>query len=59
MASKNTILDSQMYKVKYGDGHKVAMAANAITRNLLAQVEQDRHIFVLFDEIIDWQTYGS
>ena len=47
-----------MYKVKYKDVHKVAMAANAIKINLFAQVDQDGQRFVLFDEIIDWQTDG-
>ena len=35
------------------------MASNAIASNLFAQVYQDGQIFVLFDEIIDWQTDGS
>ena len=35
------------------------MAANAIASNLFAQIEQDGQRFVLFDEIIDWQTDGS
>ena len=48
-----------MYKVEYEDGNKVAMAAKAIASNLFAQVDQDGQIFVLFDEIIDWQTDGS
>ena len=47
-----------MYEVEYEDGHKVAMAANAIVSNLFAQVDQDRQIFLLFDEIIDWRTDG-
>ena len=48
-----------MYEVEYEDGHKVAMAANAISSNLFTQVDQDGQRFVLFDEIIDWQTDGS
>ena len=56
--SKNTILDSRMYEVEYEDGHKVAMAANAIASNLFVQVDQDGQRFVLFDEIIDWRTDG-
>ena len=48
-----------MYEVKYKDGHKVAMAVNAIVSNLFAQVDQDGQIFVLFDEIIYWRTDGS
>ena len=48
-----------MYKVEYKDGHKVAMASNAIAGNLFAQVDQDWQIFVIFDEIFDWRTDGS
>ena len=48
-----------MYEVEYKYGHKVAMDVNAIASNLLAEVYQDRQRFVLFDEIIDWQTDGS
>ena len=58
-ASKNLILDYQMYEVEYKDGHKVAMAANAIASNIFAQVDQDGQRLVLFDEIIDWKTDGS
>ena len=53
------MIDSRMYEVKYEDGHKVAMAANSIASNLFAQIDQDRQRFLLFDEIIDWRTYGS
>ena len=56
-ASKNPILNSQMYEVQYKDGHKVYMAANSIDSNLFAQVEQEVQRFALFDEIIDWRTY--
>ena len=35
------------------------MAANAIASNLFTQADQDGQRFVLFDEIIDWQTDGS
>ena len=48
-----------MYEVEYEYGHKVAMAANAIASSLFAPVDQDGQIFVLFNEIIDWQTDGS
>ena len=57
--SKNPILDSRMYEVEYKEGHKLAMADNAIASNLFAQVDQDGQIFVFFDEIIDWRTDGS
>ena len=34
------ILDSRMYEVEYRDGYIAAMAANIITENLVAQVDQ-------------------
>ena len=34
----NSVIES---KVEFEDGHKVAMAANAIASNLFAQVDQD------------------
>ena len=48
-----------MYEVEYKDGHKVAMAANAIASNLFSQVDQDEQRFLLFNEIIDWRTDWS
>ena len=39
--------------------HKLDMAANAISSNLFAQVDQDGQRFLLFNEIIDWRTDGS
>ena len=58
-ASENPILDIRMYEVEYANGYKTAMAANAITSNLFAQVDQDGQRFVLFDEIIDHRTDGT
>ena len=48
-AHDNPILDSRMYDVEYQDGHKAAMAANAIAQNLFAQVdaEGNRHVLRL------------
>jgi len=58
-AHDNPILDSRMYEVDYQDGHKSAMAANAIAQNLFAQVDAEGNRHVLFDEIIDHHTYGK
>jgi hypothetical protein len=58
-AHDNPILDSRMYEVEYQDGHKLAMAANAIAQNLFAQVDAEGNCHVLFDEIIDHRTDGK
>ena len=58
-AHDNPILDSRMYDVEYQDGHKAAMAANAIAQNLFAQVDAEGNCHVLFDEIIDHRTDGK
>jgi hypothetical protein len=55
-AHDNPILDSRMYEVKYQDGHKAAMAANAIAQSLFAQVDAQGNCHLLFDEIIDHRT---
>jgi hypothetical protein len=58
-AHDNPIHDSRMYEVDYQDGHKSAMAANAIAQNLFAQVDAEGNCHVLFDEIIDHRTDGE
>ena len=58
-ANENPILDSRMYEVEYADGHKIAMAANAIAENLFAQVDEEGNRHVLFQEIIDHRTDGK
>ena len=58
-ASENPILDTRMHEVEYADGYKTAMAANAIAKNLFAQVDQDGQCFGLFEEIIDHRTDGT
>ena len=40
-AHNNPLLDTRVYTVKYTDGHKAAMTANQITKNLFAQVDDD------------------
>ena len=45
-ANDNPILDTRVYEVEYADGHKAALAANAIAENMFAQVddESNRHV---------------
>jgi hypothetical protein len=58
-AHDNPILDTRMYEVEYQDGHKAALAANAIAENMFAQVDDEGNRHVLFDEIVDHRTDGS
>ena len=58
-AHDNPILDTRIYEVEYQDGHTAAMSANAIAMNLFAQVDEDGHRHVLFDEIIAHRTNGK
>ena len=45
-ANDNPILDTRMYEVEYANGHKAALAADAKTENMIAQVydEGNRHV---------------
>ena len=59
MADDNPILDSRMYEVEYIDGYVAAMAANVVSENSFAQVDQEGNIFVMIDSIIDTITDGT
>ena len=52
-------MDTQLYEVEFLDGHKTAMASNAIAENMFAQVDEEGHRHVLMDEIIDHRTTGK
>ena len=52
-ANENPILDTRVYEVKYVDGHKASLNANAIAQNMFAQVDDKGNRHVLFDEIIN------
>ena len=58
-ANDNPILDTRLYEVEFLDGHKSAMAANAIAENMFAQIDEEGHRHVLMDEIIDHRTNGK
>ena len=45
--------------MEYTDGYKTPMAEHAIANNLIAQVDQDRQSFVLFEKMIDHRTDGT
>ena len=55
----NPILDSRIYEVEFPDGHKAALAANAIAVNLFAQVDAEGNRHVLFEEIVTHRTTGK
>lgn len=52
----NPMLDSRQYEVEFMDGSKETLTANIIAENLLAQVDEEGHRQLLFDEIIDHRT---
>ena len=58
-AHDNPILDSRVYEVELPDGHKAALAANAIAENLFAQADGDGNRHVLFEEIVAHRTNGK
>ena len=59
IASENTILGTIIYEVEYQNGHTAALAANLITENLFAQVDEEGNRSVLFDEIVDVRKDGT
>ena len=58
-ANHNPILDTRMYEVQYQGGHKASLKANSIAKSLFAQVYEEGHRHVLFDEIINHRTDGK
>ena len=52
-ANENPILDTIMYEVKYVDGNKDSLTANAISQNMFTQVDNEGNRHVIFDKIID------
>ena len=51
--SNNPILDSRQYEVEYADVNTEIMAANIISENLMAQVDDHDNRHLLIDEIED------
>ena len=46
-------MDTRVYEVKYVDGQKASLTANAIPQSIFAQVDDEGNRNVLFDERID------
>ena len=56
VAHSNPLLDTRKYEVEYIDGMTEILSANIIAENLLAQVDEEGHRQMLFDEIINHRT---
>jgi len=52
-ANNNPLLDSRQYEVEYLDGTTETLTANIIAENLLAQVDEEGHQQMMFEEILD------
>ena len=59
IANKNPVLDTRMFEVEFLDGTTAALAANAISENLFAQVDAEGHRHIILDEIIGHRTTGD
>ena len=53
VANRNPILDTRLYEVQFFDGETMPLTANLVAENMFAQVNDEGHRTVLFDEIID------
>ena len=58
-ANDNPIIDTRLYEVEYADGHKAALAANAIAENMFAQIDDEGNRFVLFESIVNHRVNGK
>ena len=58
-AHDNPIFDSRIDEVEFQDGYKASLAANAITENLFAQIDDEGNRHVLFQEVINYRTNGK
>ena len=58
-AYDNPILDSCLYEVKYLDGYKASLAANAIASNLFSQIDDKGNRHTLLGSITDHRVYGN
>jgi hypothetical protein len=52
-AHTNPFLHTQEYEVEFTDGTIERYAANVIAKNMYEQVDDERNMFLLLDEIMD------
>lgn len=55
-ASNNLAEDTRVFEVEFADGHTASMAANAISENLFAQVDQEGNRLLLMEDIVDYRS---
>ena len=48
-----SILNTRIYEVMFPGGSVQKFEANIITENMYSQVDEDKHRYMLLDEIID------
>jgi hypothetical protein len=53
IANNNPILDTRVYEVQFPDGHTEEYAANIISENLYAQVDNEGFYHLVLNEILD------
>ena len=58
-SNDNPIIYTRMYKVEYLYGFTTSMAANSMTENMFAQVDEGGNRRVLFDEIVEHRCEGN
>jgi hypothetical protein len=56
VANNNPLLDDRKYEVEFIDGQIEILTANVIAENLLAQVDDEGHRYLLIDEIESHRT---
>lgn len=58
-AHANPLLDTRVYKVEYLDGHTESCAANIITENIYAQIDEEGNHFLFLGEITDHHSHNT
>jgi hypothetical protein len=53
--SEHPLLNSIVYDVEFPDGQVKEYAANILAENMLSQVDNEGHSYLLMKEIIDWK----
>ena len=56
MKDNNPLLDTRIYEVEYQDRNNASLVSNTIVISILAQVDKEGNIYVLFDHTVDHRT---
>ena len=54
--STTPLVDTRAYEIEFIDGTTETLTANIIAENLLAQVDEEGHMQILLDDIIDYRS---